>query len=54
MKFDYTDKYSVILGDAYKVEYKFGMFLAAIEQLKPGDYGEIDVTSAMTAVFTPY
>ena len=54
VKFDYTDKYSVILGDAYKVEYKFGMFLAAIEQLKPGDYGEIDVTSAMTAVFTPY
>lgn len=54
VKFDYTDKYSIVLGDAYKVEYKFGMFLAAAEQLKPGDYGEIDVSNAMTAVFTPY
>ena len=54
VKFDYTNKYSITIGDAYKVEYKFGMFLAAIDQLKDGDYGEIDVSSAMTAVFTPY
>ncbi len=54
VKFDYTDKYSIIIGDAAKVEYKFGMFLSAVEQLKEGDYGEIDVSTAMTAVFTPY
>ena len=48
------NRYSIIIGDAYKVEYKFGMFLSAIDQLKDGDYGEIDVSSAMTAVFTPY
>ncbi len=54
VKFDYTNKYSITIGDAYRVEYKFGMFLSAVDQLKDGDYGEIDVSSAMTAVFTPY
>ena len=54
VKFGYTNKYTIVLGDAYKVEYKFGMFLSAIKQLKEGDYGVIDVSTAMTAVFTPY
>ena len=54
VRFDYTDKYSIIIGDAARVEYKFGMFLSAVEQLKEGDFGEIDVSTAMTAVFTPY
>ena len=54
VSFDFNNKYTIVIGDSYKVEYKFGMFLSAIEQLKEGDYGTIDVSNAMTAVFTPY
>lgn len=53
VSFDYSDKYRIIIGDAYKVEYKFGMFLSAASQLLEGDTGTIDVSSTMTAVFTP-
>ena len=54
VSFDFNNKYTIVIGDAYKVEYKFGMFLSAIEQLKEGDYGTIDVSNAMSAEFTPY
>ncbi len=54
VSFDYGNKYTIIIGDSYKVEYKFGMFLSAIEKLKEGDFGTIDVSNAMSAEFTPY
>ena len=51
--FDYTEKYHVIIGDSYKVEYKFGMLFSAISQLLEGDVGTIDVSDTISAAFTP-
>ena len=51
--FYYTDKYTVELGDAGKVEYKFGMLLSALGQLKLGDVGVIDLSSGSSVHFRP-
>jgi len=53
ISFYYTDKYTVELGDAGKCEYKFGMLLSALSQLKVGDVGVIDVSSGSSAHFSP-
>ena len=53
LTFIYADKYTVLFGDAAKVEYKFGMLLSAVSQLLEGDIGTIDVSSANYAYFTP-
>jgi len=53
ISFYYTDKYTVELGDAGKAEYKFGMLLSALSQLKPGDVGVIDLSSGSSAHFRP-
>jgi len=53
ISFYYTDKYTVELGDAGKVEYKFGMLLSALGQLKLGDVGVIDLSSGSSVHFRP-
>lgn len=53
ISFYYTDKYTVELGDAGKCEYKFGMLLSALAQLKVGDVGVIDLSSGSSARFRP-
>ncbi len=53
VSFTYGEKYTVILGDSSKVEYKFGMLLSAMSQLLEGDVGVIDVSDGNTAHFSP-
>ena len=53
VNFDYTEKYHIIIGDAYEVEHKFSMFLSAVSKLLDGDVGTIDVSDATGAIFTP-
>ncbi len=49
----YGGKYTLVLGSQERLEYKFGMFVSVLEQLKPGDVGIIDVSDAATAHFSP-
>lgn len=53
VEFDYTDKYHIVIGDSYKVDYKFGMVFSAVSQLLDGDIGTIDVSDTISAIFTP-
>lgn len=53
VSFDYTDRFTVKLGDSSKVEYKFGMLVSVIQQLLLGDVGVIDVSSGSVARFMP-
>jgi len=46
-------KYTVELGGYDNIEYKFGMVVSVISQLKSGDVGIIDVSDGATARFTP-
>jgi len=53
VKFSYDGKYTVLLGDSYNTEYKFGMFVSVVDKLKEGDVGTIDLSNATSAIFTP-
>ncbi len=46
-------KYTVVLGSRNNLEYKFGMLVSALEKLKPGDVGIIDVSDGQTVHFSP-
>ncbi|MCR5577078.1 MAG: FtsQ-type POTRA domain-containing protein [Oscillospiraceae bacterium] len=51
--FTYGGKYTVVLGDASNLEYKFGMLVSAMSQLLDGDVGIINVSDGNTAHFSP-
>lgn len=51
--FSYADKYTVLLGGSEDVEYKFGMFVSAMQSLLEGDVGVIDVSNTSLARFIP-
>jgi cell division protein FtsQ len=51
--FTYGGKYTVVLGDASNLEYKFGMLVSAMSQLLDGDVGIINVSDGTTAHFSP-
>ena len=53
VSFDYSDKFTVKIGNGSKVEYKFGMLVSVLSQLLVGDVGIIDVSSASVARFIP-
>ncbi len=46
-------KYIINLGGSSNVEYKFGMIVSVMSQLKDGDVGTIDVSDGTTAHFSP-
>ena len=46
-------KYTVVLGSRNNLEYKFGMLVSALDKLKPGDVGIIDVSDGQTVHFSP-
>ena len=49
----YGGKYTLVLGRHTSTEYKFGMLVSAMEQLKEGDVGILDVSDGAKAHFTP-
>jgi cell division protein FtsQ len=51
--FDYLGRFTVKLGSDENIEYKFGMLLSAVSQLKDGDYGTIDLSIDKQAHFSP-
>ena len=51
--FTYDGRFTVVLGNASNIEYKFGMLLSAMSQLLDGDVGTIDVSDGATARFNP-
>ena len=51
--FYYRDKYTVELGDSGRMEYKFGMLVSVLGQLKEDDVGVIDLSDGFTAHFSP-
>lgn len=53
VEFSYDNKYTVMLGDAGLIEYKFGMLVSVLSQLLDGDVGIIDLTDGKTAHFIP-
>jgi len=53
VEFTLRDKYTVRLGNASNVEYKFGMLISALSQLLDGDVGIINVSDGNTARFSP-
>lgn len=53
VSFEYADRFTVILGGDDNIEHKFGMFIAAMDRLKTGDYGIINVSDNTAARFTP-
>lgn len=53
VSFSYGGKYTVVLGDASNLEYKFGMLMSVMSQLLPGDVGIINVSDGNTAHFSP-
>ena len=53
MVISYDNKYTVMLGDAGLIEYKFGMLVSVLSQLLDGDVGIIDLTDGKTAHFIP-
>lgn len=48
-----SGKYTFNLGGSSSVEYKFGMIVSVMSQLKEGDVGIIDVSDGTTAHFSP-
>ena len=46
-------RYTFSLGGGSNVEYKFGMIVSVIAQLKEGDVGTINVSDGTTAHFSP-
>ncbi len=46
-------KYIINLGGSSNVEYKFGMIVSVMAQLKEGDVGTINVSDGTTAHFSP-
>lgn len=53
VSFSYGGKYTVKVGNDFNLEYKFGMIVSVLQQLKPGDSGTIDVRDGVTAHFSP-
>ncbi len=53
VEFSYDNKYTVRLGDAALMEYKFGMLVSVLSQLLEGDVGVIDLSDGSTAHFIP-
>jgi len=53
VRFNIDRRFEVVLGKSSRTEYKFGMVLSAIDQLKAGDTGTIDVSDGYTARFSP-
>lgn len=49
----YDTSYTLKLGGYSKVDHKFAMIVSAINQLKEGDLGTIDVSDGSTAHFIP-
>ena len=50
----YSDgRYTFKIGGSSNVEYKFGMLVSVMSQLKEGDVGTIDVSDGTTAHFIP-
>ena len=53
VEFTLGDKYTVRIGNASNVEYKFGMLISVLSQLLEGDVGIINVSDGNTAHFSP-
>ena len=54
VKIAYGDgRYTFKIGGSSNVEYKFGMLVSVMSQLKEGDVGTIDVSDGTTAHFIP-
>lgn len=53
VELEYTDFFTVILGDKYATERKFGLLLAGLSQLTDGDAGIIDVSDGASVHFSP-
>ena len=53
VEFTYQDKFTVRIGDASRVEHKFGMLVSVLSQLMEGDVGIINVEDGNTARFSP-
>lgn len=51
--FDYLGRFTVKLGSDENMEYKFGMLLSAVQELKEGDTGTIDLSIDKQAHFSP-
>jgi hypothetical protein len=51
--FDYMGRFTVKLGSDENIEYKFGLLQSAVQQLKDGDYGTIDLSIDKQAHFSP-
>ena len=62
--FDVTDKFniemelegrfSILLGEAHDIPYKLSMILQVLEELEPGDAGEIDIANSNMAYVRLY
>ena len=53
VEFTLSGKYTVRLGNANNLEYKFGMLISVLSQLLDGDVGIINVSDGNTAHFSP-
>lgn len=53
VSFQFTEKYKVIIGNGDQVDHKFAMLISVLSQLREGDVGTIDVSSANVAHFIP-
>ena len=53
VEFTLNDKYTVRIGNANNLEYKFGMLISVLSQLLDGDVGIINVSDGNTAHFSP-
>lgn len=50
---DFDNRYTIRLGENDNTEYKFGKFIAAMEQLSANDAGTLDVSEGNTVEFNP-
>ena len=50
-RLSYAGRYTVKLGNADNMEYKFGMFVSVLKQLGDGDVGMLDLSDGKTAHF---
>jgi len=51
--FDFMGRFTVKLGSDENTAYKFGLLVSAVQQLKDGDYGTIDLSIDKQAHFSP-
>lgn len=53
LSFMFDGNKTVVIGDGYRLEYKFMMLQAAIEDLAPSEKGTINLTVEGKAIFSP-